>query len=314
MFGVLGRREEGWLAVGFYPGRIDIAHVARQTGRRPRLLTLESYARSAADGAALTALARQKKLGAYRCTTLLDTGTYQMLQIDAPAVPAEEMREAVRWQLKEMLDYPVEAAAVDVLDLPVGQLPGRPQSIIAVAASHAVLTPRIQAFDAARLKLAAVDIPEMAQRNVAALFEENNRGLAMLTLDAAGGLLTFTYRGELCVSRRIEVGTAQLEQADEERRGQLFERIGLELQRSLDNFERLYTMISVSKVVVGPGVLAAELVAYLRTLVYLPVEPVDLTTAIDCERVPEIRQPALQAERLAVIGAALRDETVETAA
>lgn len=311
MFGLLGRKQEGWLAVGFFPGRIDIAHIERPLGRRPSLLRLESYARSTGDAAALTALARQKKLGAYRCTTLLDSGAYQMLQVDAPEVPAEEMREAVRWRLKEMLEYPVETATIDVLTLPMGQMPGRPQSIIAVSASATVLTPRIQAFDVARLNLLAVDIPEMAQRNVAALFEQDNRGLAMLALDASGGLLTFTYRGELCVSRRIDVGTAQLEQADAERRGQLFERIGLELQRSLDNFERLYTMISVSKVVVGPGVLAEELLAYLRTLVYLPVEPADLTTVIDCERVPEIRQPALQAERLAVIGAALRDEGAE---
>lgn len=314
MFGVMRRKQEGWLAVSMQAGRIDFAHVVRPLGRRPKLMRLESYARSNNPAAALDLLRRQKGFGKYCCTTLLDAGSYQMLQLDAPEVPEEEWREAMRWRLKDMLEYPVEAATVDVLRLTVGQAVGRTPQVIAVAASDAVLAPRIRAFDDAHLDLRAVDIPEMAQRNIAAFFEDENRGLAMLAFDADGGLLTLTYRGELCVSRRIEVSTGQFEMADDTRRAQLIERVGLELQRSLDNFDRMYTMISVSKVVIGPCPVAPGLVEALREYVYVPVESIDLTSVIDCEAVPEIRNAALQAERLTVIGAALRDEGKEGAA
>lgn len=309
MFGVVRRKQDGWLAVGVQAGRFDFAHVMRRAGRRPQLLRLESYERSANPVAALDLLRRQKGLGKFSCTTLLDQGSYQMLQLDAPDVSAEELREATRWRLKDMIEYPVETATVDILHLPVGQGTGRTPQIIAVAVNDAVLAPRIRLFDDARLDLRAVDIPEMAQRNLAALLEDENRGLAMLTLDANGGCLTFTYRGELCASRRIEVGTAQFEAADEIRRGQLIERAGLELQRSLDNFERQYTSISVSKVVVGPCPAVPGLIEALRDFIYTPIVAMDLCSLIDCDAVPEIRNPALQAERLAVIGAALRDET-----
>ncbi len=308
MFGAMRRKQEGWLAVGMQAGQVDFAHILRTPGRRPRLTRLESYACPSDAAPALDLLRRQKGFAKYRCTTLLEPGSYQMFQVDALEVPPVELREAMRWRLKDMLEYPVDQATVDVLELPLTQGAGRAPQMMAIAASDAVLAPRIRIFDEARLDLQAVDIPEMALRNLAALLEDENRGLAMLTLDASGGFLTFTYRGELCASRRLEVGTAQFEAADAIRREQLIERIGLELQRSLDNFERQYTAISISKIVVGPCPAVGGLIDALRNFVYAPIVPMDVCSIIDCDAVPEIRLPELQAERLTIIGAALRDE------
>lgn len=307
MRGLFRGNQDGWLAIGLFPGRIDVAQVVRSAGARPRLLRLESYARGDDDAKALAALRKRASLGGGRCTTVLASGDYQLVQVEAPSVPDAELVSAVRWSVKENLDFPVESATVDVVRIPAGQSSGRAPSLFVVAANNASLAPRIQAFDAARLDLHVIDIPEMAQRNVAALVEETNRGLAMLTFDASGGLLTFTHGGELYLARRIEITSEQLATTDIDRRAAYFERIGLELQRSLDNFERMYSSISVSKVVLGPGTIADELAAFLRDYVYVAVEILDLPKVIDCEGVPEIRQPDLQAERFLLIGAALRE-------
>lgn len=306
MRGLFKGNQDGWLAIGLFPGRIDVAQVVCSAGASPRLLRLESYARGDDDAKALAALRKRAGLGGGRCTTILAFGDYQLVQVEAPSVPDAELVSAVRWSVKENLDFPVESATVDVARIPT-QSAGRAPSLFVVAANNALLAPRIQAFDAARLDLRVIDIPEMAQRNVAALVEETNRGLAMLTFDASGGLLTFTHGGELYLARRIEITSEQLATTDVERRAAYFERIGLELQRSLDNFERMYSSISVSKVMLGPGTIADELAAFLRDYVYVAVEILDLPKVIDCEGVPEIRQPDLQAERFLLIGAALRE-------
>ena len=302
-------KQAGWLAVSFHADRIDVAHVQRPAGARPALKRLESYARSGDDAEALRILGKQKGLAAYRCTTMLAPGSYQILSVEAPDVPDEDLREAVRWQLKDVLEFPVENATVDVMELSAGQVAGRPKALLAVAANNEELVPRMRAFASAKLDLAAIDVPEMAQRNIASLVEDTNRGLAMLAFDENGGLLTFTHQGELCVARRIEVTSQQLNAADETRRPQLYERIGLELQRSLDNFERQYTAVSVSKIVLGPIPFAAGLIEFLRDYVYLPVVQLDLTGLIDCAAAPELQQAVLQAERLSLIGAALREES-----
>jgi MSHA biogenesis protein MshI len=303
---LFGKNRDGWLAFGLYPGRIDVAHVVRATDSRPQLLRLDSYARSGDDAKALTALRKHEKLQAYACTTLLDAGSYQLAQVEAPNVPESELLSALRWNLKELLDYPVENATVAAVRIPVEQVSGRAPALFAVAANNAVLTPRIQAFDAARLDLQVVDIPEMAQRNVAALFEENNRGLAFLRLDESGGLLTITYRGELYAVRRIEVSAQQLAQANDERRAQLLERIMLELQRTLDNFDRQYGFVSVAGMVVATSPVVPELQPYLAENLYVPVRELDLATVCDFPGIPELRDAARQAECLPVIGAALR--------
>ena len=95
-----------------------------------------------------------------------------------------------------------------------------------------------------------IDIPETAQRNISALLEDEGRGLALVSLGANGGLLTVTCGGELYQARQIDVALGQ--NMDEEHRSHAFERIALELQRSLDNFERQFPYIGVSRLLVAP--------------------------------------------------------------
>ncbi|MDQ5879902.1 MAG: biosis protein MshI [Pseudomonadota bacterium] len=300
------RRREGWLAFGMFPGRIDVVHAVRGAGARPQLLRLDSYARGDDDAKALTALRKQGGLQSFGCTTLLDPAAYSVTQMEAPAVPEAELVSALRWSIKETLNYPVENATIDVIRIPSEQTSGRTPSVMAVAANNAVLGPCIQAFDQSGLDLKAVDVFEMAQRNVAALFEEEGRGLAFLHLGESGGLLTITYRGELYSVRRIEVSATQLAGADADRRSQMLERVMLELQRTLDNFDRLYGFVSVASMVVASSPEVGELQPYLAENLYLPVRALDLSTVCDFPSIPELRDPARQAQCLHVIGAALR--------
>lgn len=300
------KNREGWLAFGLNPGRIDIAHVVRAAEARPQILRLDSYARGADDAKALTVLRKQGKLQSFCCTTLLDAGSYQLTQVEAPNVPETELVSAIRWSLKETLDYPVENATIAVAQIPVDQVSGRPVLVYTASVNNAVLAPRIHAFDAAGLDLQVVDVPEMAQRNVAALFEELNRGLAFLHLDESGGLLTITFRGDLYAVRRIEVSAKQLVEANEERRAQMLERVMLELQRTLDNFDRQYGFISVAGLMVATSPAVAELQPYLAENLYVPVRAMDLSTVCDFPSIPELRDVTRQAQCLFTIGAALR--------
>ena len=84
------------------------------------------------------------------------------------------------------------------------------------------------------------------------------------------------------------------------------ERLILELQRSLDNFDRQYSHIPISKVVVATYPLVEDLVTDLGESTYVPVREMDLATVMDFPTVPELRDPQCQAKYLLAIGAALR--------
>lgn len=304
------RVKAGWTALVMASRRIDVARVQRCAGGRPRIEILESYARGTDDAQALSRLCKKHDLAGTRCTTLLAPGSYQLVPVEIPSVTDGEIEAVLREKLRDSLDYPVEHATVDRFEIPSrAQAVGRPAMSYAVAASNAAVAPRVRAFESAGVPLEVIDIPEMAQRNLAALCEEPGRGLVFLAFDENGGLLTLTADGALYAMRRIEITLDQLTQADAERRAGLFDRIGLEVQRSLDNFDRQYSAVPVGKVLLGPHPLAAALRVFLHEYLSAPVETLDLAQVADFPSLPELNQPARQAQCLQAIGAALREET-----
>lgn len=297
----------GLTSVVFGPDRVTIASVNRRSDQRPQVRIGESFAREGSELDALKRL-RGRHLGGARCTTLLNHGQYQLLQLEAPSVPAEEVANALRWRIKDMVDFPVEQAGIDALPIPTEAAPGRTPQVHAVAASHAVLTPLVRLFQSAGVRLDVIDIPELAQRNLAALFETEHRALAFLAIDEQGGRLTFNYGGELCVSRRIEATSTALARSSDDPGG-IFERVLLDVQRSLDNFDRNYSAVTLSRLLVAPVPGAEGFVDYLKNNLYQTVEPLDLSAGLDLDAVPKLADPAQQAPMLLALGAALREET-----
>lgn len=299
-------RGDGWTSVIFEADRIVVANVLRRGEAKPLVRVCESFAREGSEVEALKRLKQAKRLGGSPCTTLLGHGQYQLLQVDLPdnakGLPREELREALRWRIKEMVDFPVEAAGLDLLDIPAAG--SRTPQVWVVVASHAVLQPRIWAFQDAKVALAAIDIPELAQRNLAALFEEENRALALVAFDGEGGRLTISHHGELIMTRHIDASANELAQSQAEA---LFERVLLDIQRTLDNFDRNYSAIPLTRLSIGPLPGGDAFIAYLGANLSLPVVQADLAAVFDYEAVPQLAEPQRQAEGWLALGAALRE-------
>jgi MSHA biogenesis protein MshI len=308
------KSHDAWLAICVGVDGLRAASVTRVTDARPVVsVCLFQPASGAAGSAPLERLGKQLHAARYDCTTLLNSGQYQLLAVDAPNVPPDELKTAVRWRLKDMLDFHIDDATIDVLDIPQDKnAPTRGHTMFAVAARNQVISDRQALFDAAKVRLRAIDIPEMAQRNISALAEPPGRGLAMLAFDDEGGLLTITYAGELYLARRIDVSLAQLNDGDVEQRNGNYDRITLELQRSLDHFDRQYHYITLAKLVLAPmGEAAAPLLAYLTANLYVPVESLALASVLDFDGLPELQSEQAQQQFFLALGGALRHEETQ---
>jgi MSHA biogenesis protein MshI len=306
-------KASGWMSIAFSEDGINTACVKRSQTGKPVVERVDCFSLTDSSVAkSLEKLGKQLHASRYHWTSLLANGEYQLLSVDAPNVPADELKTAIRWRLKDMLDFHVDDATIDVLDVPVPKdAAGRPHSMYAVAARNQIIADRQTMFAETKIPLSVIDIPEMAQRNIAALMEPEGRGLGMLSFDGSGGLLTITYSGELYLARRIDVSLQQLEQADDITAGALHDRITLELQRSFDHFDRQYRHITLSKLVLSPlGDTGAMLKEYLGANLYLPVEMMDLEALLDISKVPELKRTADQQRFFLPLGAALREEKV----
>ena len=203
-------REPGWLVVSLRPTELSFVHGQYAPGGTS---VIDRYGTRALEGdfEGVQRLAKELGLDRYQCSTLLDPGEYQLLLVEAPNVPAAELKTAIRWRIKDLLDYHVDDATVDVLEVPRNPAGGeRGHSMYAVTARNDVVKSCIGRFEAAHIPLTVIDIEETAQRNVAALFERDERGLALLHLGEEQGLLTINYQQELVLARRIEVGMRAL--------------------------------------------------------------------------------------------------------
>ncbi|MGZ5780766.1 MAG: type IV pilus biogenesis protein PilM [Burkholderiaceae bacterium] len=299
------------MAIGFTDDGMCAAQINRSTSGMPQVELLASYLLSEPiTETALEKLAKDLQAGRYDCGTLLRADEYQLLSVDAPNVPPNELKTAIRWRLKDMLDFHIDDATIDVLDVPMDKNAAtRNHSMYAVASRNQMISQRQALFSTAKIPLSVIDVPEMAQRNISALLEQEGRGLALLSFDAHGGLLTVTFAGELYLSRRIEVPLAQLQQADVEQKNISYEKITLELQRSLDHFDRQYHFITLSKLVLAPlGDASADLQQYLATNLYLPIETLNLATLLDLSKMPQLNLAESQQRFFLTLGAALRVE------
>jgi MSHA biogenesis protein MshI len=299
------RKKSGWLAFAIAGEHVLAASVERMPDAKP-VVRLVSPVTAPSLAEAIDKVGRDGQAGLRHCSTLLSGGDYQILNVEAPSVPREEMKTAMRWRLKDVLDFPAAEATIDVLDIALDANSRAQQSVFVVAAKNSVIAPRQKLFLDAKVELAAIDIPEMAQRNVSAMLEPEGRGIAMLSFGDDGGLLTVSYRGELYLSRRFDVTLAQLLEPDHDRKHASFDKITLELQRSLDHFERQYSFISVAKLILGPSAVTG-LDEYLSSNLYTPVETLNLATLFDLSRTPELADLAQQQRFFLAIGAALRD-------
>lgn len=304
-FGLAKSTHDGWLAAVLGEATGRFAHV--KPGTRPQVALLEERTWSAKEPRGRERLAKTMRLRGYRCTTLLAQADYQMLLTEAPNLTGDELKAAMRWKIKDMIDYSPEEATIDVLEIPAeAQAPGRPPNVYVVASRSQTVRSVMERFRAAGMALEVIDIPEMAQRNVAALFEEPGRALLTLSFGNDGGMITVSSGGELYASRRLELTDAHLN-APEEARTRAYDRVLVEVQRSLDHFERSFVNLAVSRVLIAPMEAVDTLVAHLAANLYLPVGSMDLSQVMDLPASYATAQPGERGAWFRLIGAGLRD-------
>lgn len=269
-----GRREPGWLALSLQP---DALHFAHGVASKEKNEIKRCGMRVVGGDKDLERAAKELGFERHQCLALLSPTEYQLLLIDAPSVPPAELRDAARWRIKDMIDYSVDQATIDVLDIPTDpSVASRGHSMYAVAANNAVIQGCMDRCSRARVPLSVIDIPETAQRNIAAIFESPDRGVALLYAGKTQVLLTVNFRGELYLARRIDASLDELEKFAHGGSEDAKNRILLEVQRSFDHLERQFAFVPVEKLLVAPTPADTGLQSYLAENLDLPVEELRL--------------------------------------
>lgn len=250
-----------------------------------------------------------------QAVVVLDLGRYNLYQLEPPEVPAAEVRDAVRWSLKNILDFPLEEAVIDLFPVPHEDLRSRARLSQVVVARLVEVQQQAELLRSAKLKISAIDITELAIRNIVTLLPENSSGLVFIYFGAQRSLISIFRDSKLYLTRTINLGCFDLLRFSRNAASdlvppspqllELLDSVVLEVQRSLDFFESTFFQAPIGTVVVGPlEVSVPELLPYLQQSLGVTVRSLDLVSVVDCQGLPVEEQ----ARALPAIGGALRRE------
>jgi len=243
---------------------------------------------------------RERDLDGAALSIVVQPEDYQLVLIEAPEVLPAELRAAVRWRLKDLINFNIEDAVVDVFDIPDQSRRVGSRSTYAVAARSNAIDRYAALAKDAKHELDVVDIPELCARNLCSLTDADRTGVALLLAGERSGKLLLVRNGVLYLARHIdwpqshEPGTIDAGT------------VALEVQRSLDYFESHYDQSPIGELLVAPlDPALTSLANRVRSEVGLKVGTLDLSKFIAC---PPNWTPELQSQCLMAIGAALRHE------
>ncbi|RZJ10691.1 MAG: hypothetical protein EOP39_08085 [Rubrivivax sp.] len=267
---------------------------------------------------------------------LLDPADYQIIKVDTPNVPPEELKAAARWQIKEMVDVDVAELTLDVMH--VGGDVDRPQrQLFVVAARNSAIKALTAGAAGITDQIGTVDIWETALRNLLARQAKADdlavRGCAAVYIDERYCLLVVCTGDELFYTRRLEgdpklLARARGDQAEaasadlplgfEYQPGGAFDGVidtqesplVVELQRSIDVWERSWPELPLARLYVITAAHGAEVAALIQRELGQRTVALDPLAAFGPDAPPpEGDAGQALAACIPLLGAALRSHT-----
>ncbi len=283
------------------PDGIAIAHVEKKADGIPALLACQ-FIEGEGDSlveytkAAITEL----KLKGYTANLCLSYMDYSIQVGDSPNVPSEELNTALSFQVKDLIEYPLDDAVVAGFSYPEDAQRGGAPKTFAAAARKSTVMSEVEMISKAGLQVLSVDVPELCLRNITR-FVERGQGVAVVILTPNRGSVTFIKNGWFYLSRRFDLnyGGGLLDDLPDEQ-------LVLELQRSSDFYERQLRQPPPPIVLlVGEHITADKVSDDLKGHIQGELDVFDLRQWVDIQcDVPDhvLRQCTL------AVGAALREE------
>lgn len=167
-----------------------------------------------------------------QCNIVLPAEDYQIMLVERPDVPDDELSEAVKWRVKDLISSPVESVVIDVFELPNDANKAGKSMLYAVVADRQRVQHFINLSADSGLKLNSIDIEVLALRNLT-LLKDTQRGAAVVRIRPGAGDVSIYRDGNLYLSRHfnLDFSGGLLDDLPEDA-------LALEVQRSFDYVER----------------------------------------------------------------------------
>lgn len=302
--------KKGVVGISFLPEGFAIAVANYTQNNKPHLIYCEFLRLFDADSIAssLERLSTQFKLSDYECHLILIASDYRRINIETPVVAEDELNDAIRWKIADLIDYPISNALMDFYPAPPPIRSSDRKFCDVIVSPKLAIEQQTMLCTGADLNMKVIDIQETCLRNLAALLPENKRGVAILHLQETVGTILIQRDATIYLSRTLDIGYSKLSLQDNydsfSEHIHEHNNLTLEIQRSLDYVENYYGLPPISSLAVIPIALNTQaLLNILNSTPGITARIMDISTIVDCD---VILDDATQCNCAPVIGTTLR--------
>lgn len=146
---------------------------------------------------------------------VLDESDYELLLIEAPNVPDDELNAAIEYRIGDLLNQPIEETAIQAVRLPSDAYRGRMSMAYVVASPNSIIESKVRWAAKNHLNVETITVPEFSLLNVLAI-NSIEQGIALLELTPRYGIIRLYQDGALYLTRQVEVGLDALDIQNED--------------------------------------------------------------------------------------------------
>lgn len=295
------KREAAARSVGIAiaPGQVTIAAFDGECDGLPSVSawntqSFESYAELQS---ALHSFVDQNGLAGQSCRCVLPRTDYSLRLVERPAnIPEEELVDATRWTLRDLIEFDVEEAEIAIFSVPESDSRARTPRMFVAAARREEVTDLAHTIKSAGLSLIGFEIAETAMLCLEQRLPKAVAGGAMLTIEDKSSLLALSKDAHLYLARPVHAEAESVEEAaraaldggdNQHEVMSLLDGLLLDVQRSLDYYESEYGQAPASRLTLLPS--RVDMLSLVPTLseAFRPMQ----IDALEIERIVSFEDP-----------------------
>ncbi len=251
--------------IGLDKGRIFFTRTQSVTEDKPA--SLEYF---------LQEVTRAHQLTPSRVFLVLDYTQYQLLMTDSLEMSADDLPNALKWKVKDLLEYEVDDALVDAFVVPPhGNAKRLKKAFVTVTSLKRIKTFQ-EIFSSYGFYLSLVTVSLLAERDYLLLLPDNKGTDILVSFCAEYCYISLINAGDVYFVRKIinQGGDSLLSVTED---GQC--ELTLELQRSMDYCQSSLKLPDVKRVFISPTLpVPKNILASIQNTLNVSVEGIDLSS------------------------------------
>ncbi len=229
----------------------------------------------------------QLNLQGMKAQVVLFEKDYQIFLLEQPQVPENEKSKAIRWLIAEHIDFPIEQAVVDYIEVPQKAHRDSVKMLYVVVTKKSKIDETISWINAAGLRVTSIDICQSALRQIALNLENAEEGQALLHLEEEKSHLIIFKNKTLYMMRDLDLGLKMLSAIADDNSTEslsIYQDLSIEIQRSFDYCASNLQSANVSRLVITPlKDKKPQLLSNLSNILGLPVREINYSEFLNIQ-------------------------------